>query len=1113
MTWVKNNHVRIFGLTSLVLAAFVFFGQQNIARAANTTTFILDTASGVTCNPNYTLGNDYTDKSTITFSNGHTVITNKLGPSSPLDLVAKDPAYTALVASIKKNEQRPYIYFTPSSTSATLQSSCNRKYGVFISDPSDPTSFKGINANAIITGIAAADGTNSTFSIRSTATADGTIGSIIDTVVYPTANISGLSDALTKPPFKAAGNTSTTSACDRENSGGCVPTFTDFNTITYSGDTYKLTSWSSEMKYQKVGAAGGAEQCVFFQLDTDTGGGNGGYDLNVDDANKKNVEEVFETLRGIGDTSQKPNRMIIKYNDGTAGCSGKTSSTFVFDRQNFLKIFRYDNATKSLKPVINSFGSNEGRYFNGEYKQKADKPTVFEKAGDASCAGNPSYIELGSIPKGSETVTATWNLVIDTVCTKVTAPLTISVITAAEKVAADAAIAEATKEAKPPITCTGTWRHAVSWIACGVISIAEDMINKIDEMLQKFLFVNVDKFDNAGALHRSWSNIRQFSTIILVIMALVMIFTEAMGSGILDNYSVKKILPRIVIAGIGIQLSWEISKFLINVGNIFGNGIQGILLSPFGGRDGTSPLSLLLPSAISGEAKTFGFALAIGGAVAMGPVLGAAIGIIIALIVAFVTLILRYMVIIMCMLFAPVFIALSVLPGTNKLTKFWWESFEKAIIMYPLIMVILAAGKIVAFGLITAGTTKDASGKIVSQDGWFVLAALVAAIAPYAAFPQLVQAAGGALKKVTGVVNDRSKGMFDGAKKWGDNRGKMKQARGQRNAFDPNHQSWYGKGSKNPLKFVDKSLKAKTRGGAYLSAGAIGPGTSFERDSMYVKNAQEASNRKMYNKEQALLDVQSQEKKTAVNRALLGLQNQSGKGTSVKLPDGTNIDFGETFDYNKADHIAKIASESKDKILVAAAVDQIVKTGSGKQFRNLTNTGIASGNTILNEAISNAKLDSGFYGVFKDTHADLAKGGVGAAFGDGFDTNMIMGSKGDTIATVKDSYKAALNGFNNLSTGASINDTQMAAMKQFGYDGTAATVTGATDKLKRSIKITTESIKIASSDPNMRGSFKQAQATEAYSMMKDLNILGEVSTSDIASIRAEIDQVKGVIAK
>jgi hypothetical protein len=837
--WVKEKLRYIVGFSTLLLAGSVFFAYQTTVSAA--TSFVLDASSGVTCIPNFGFDNGYTAKSAIvpqgTAKRGSSVSTER--SNSLLQDIAKDPSYANAVKSIKSTESRPYIYFTPSSSGQILQNECNIKYGVFISDSSDSNSFAGITSaflrsditERFATGLASISGGNITFSIRSTDAKYGPIGSIIDTVTVPAASITGLADALTKPPFNAAGNTNTAGVCLAGTPGGCAAVFVDFNTITYGGDAYSLVAWNAEMKYQKVGLNNVGEQCKYFQIDTDAGGGdtdkNGfnGYDINIDNASAVgSVFEAFTKIKGLA-------RIGIYYNDGTNGCNGKRISTSASNVPNFLKIFRYDDASKSLKPVVNSFGPEEARYFNGEYKQKAGDPNVFELVGGTFCAGNPSNITLPSLPKGNQAVEATWSLVTEAItCSKATAPLFVTVITATEKATADKAIAAATaEEAKPPITCTGTWRHAVSWIACGIISIAEGMINKIDEMLQKFLFVDVSKFDNKGALHRSWSNIRQFSTIILVIMALIMIFTEAMGSGILDNYSVKKILPRIVIAGIGIQLSWEISKFLINVGNTFGNGIQGVLLSPFGGKDGTNPLTLLLPGAISGEAKTFGFALAIGGLVAMGPVLGVATGVIVALIVAFVTLILRYMVIIMCMLFAPVFIALSVLPGTNKATKFWWESFEKAIIMYPLIMVFLAAGKIVAFGLITAGTEKDASGKIISQDGWFVLAGLIAAIAPYAAFPTLVSAAGGALKKLTGVVGDKSKGMIDGTKNWSKNRAKNNKEYKKAMAFS----------GINRAKFDPRKLtEAKTRGLATLGSGGVGFGTKSRIARGKLRNEQ-----------------------------------------------------------------------------------------------------------------------------------------------------------------------------------------------------------------------------------------------------------------------------------
>jgi hypothetical protein len=76
--------------------------------------------------------------------------------------------------------------------------------------------------------------------------------------------------------------------------------------------------------------------------------------------------------------------------------------------------------------------------------------------------------------------------------------------------------------------------------------------------------------------------------------------------------------------------------------------------------------------------------------------------------------------------------------------------------MYPMIMGLLAAGKI--FAWITAETARADQG----LDKFLAFSiALIAYVAPYFFLPALFKAAGGVFSNLTGMVNDKGKGLFD----------------------------------------------------------------------------------------------------------------------------------------------------------------------------------------------------------------------------------------------------------------------------------------------------------------------------------------------------------------
>jgi hypothetical protein len=272
------------------------------------------------------------------------------------------------------------------------------------------------------------------------------------------------------------------------------------------------------------------------------------------------------------------------------------------------------------------------------------------------------------------------------------------------------------EEAKPDV-CT-TNGGILSWIVCPILDMLDEATIWMEDKVGDFLFIEPTQFDkesDSGAnIYRAWSTFRSIATVIIVIIALIMIFSEAMGSGIFDNYSVKKLLPRLLFAGIGIQLSWFAMTQLINIFNIVGDGIGNLMLQPFVLSDGThlstnthiTELFAFKNLSTGGKGIFAGMVVAgsialVAGAVALG------IAVVAAMFTGFVTLIIRSIIIFLGVVFAPIAIAMSVLPGTQKTSKWWWESFEKALLMYPIVIALLAAGKITGYLLMQSAQTSD----------------------------------------------------------------------------------------------------------------------------------------------------------------------------------------------------------------------------------------------------------------------------------------------------------------------------------------------------------------------------------------------------------------------
>jgi hypothetical protein len=300
----------------------------------------------------------------------------------------------------------------------------------------------------------------------------------------------------------------------------------------------------------------------------------------------------------------------------------------------------------------------------------------------------------------------------------------------------------------------------LSWAYCPGIKILGGALNWVDTQLSRLLEVDRDKY-NTSEMYDAWSQFRNIGLTLLIAAMLVMVISTALGVGALDAYTVKKAFPRMVVSVIFMLLSWYVCVFLIDVFNVIGRGTLGLMTSPFHGQ-AQSLTSIFNPTNTDGYIQIGGGLAFTAAAIAIPGALGILMswigtGLLI-LAIAFLVLVARQIFIIVLILFAPLAILSWIFPGNDKLWKFWWQSFSKLLIMYPMIMALIASGRIFA-GVIQGLGTDGGEGLLNT------LLKLTAYVLPYAFIPFTFKAAGGVFGNLVGMANDRSRGAFDRLKK------------------------------------------------------------------------------------------------------------------------------------------------------------------------------------------------------------------------------------------------------------------------------------------------------------------------------------------------------------
>jgi len=329
--------------------------------------------------------------------------------------------------------------------------------------------------------------------------------------------------------------------------------------------------------------------------------------------------------------------------------------------------------------------------------------------------------------------------------------------------------------AKNPQNCESD-AGPLGWLMCPILEGVQRSVSWIETkvivpFLQTQPLAVTSSNGKPSPMYAIWSVMRDAADALLVIVFLVVIFGQTFG---LDAYTIKKSLPRIVAAAILIQLSFVIASFGVDVANILGSGIKGLIDNTLNATGIVSVHFTLFDQGIGLTAILVG-GLAAGAAVLSLGVFLLALGALFGVLAVFLTLIARQIIITLLIVTAPLAFLLWVLPNTQNLFKFWQKNFVRLLLMYPLIVLLFASSKIVA----VIATASNGTNSINSQVSAIV--ALVAAIVPLFLVPatfkfsgSLLTMADGWSKKASGFFKDKyeNSAQYEQWKTTSDNRRK-----------------------------------------------------------------------------------------------------------------------------------------------------------------------------------------------------------------------------------------------------------------------------------------------------------------------------------------------------
>ena len=248
----------------------------------------------------------------------------------------------------------------------------------------------------------------------------------------------------------------------------------------------------------------------------------------------------------------------------------------------------------------------------------------------------------------------------------------------------------------------------LGYFICPAINVAISFADGAWSIFE-FLLIN-DPLDGSGTYYDSWTKVRDLANAILVVIFLGIVISQVSNIGI-SNYGIKKMLPRLVIVAVAINISYYLMQVIIDIANITGKSIDGIFsgfesYSGLKAANGWSVLfdSILLSATVVGSVGVTLAAGAVLGWPAIILFLGAMIiPAIIGIIAGLLALQVRSMLIPILAIFSPVALVAWVLPNTQKLFDKWKSMFTGLVFLYPLASIYYGGLKFAASITLTSG--------------------------------------------------------------------------------------------------------------------------------------------------------------------------------------------------------------------------------------------------------------------------------------------------------------------------------------------------------------------------------------------------------------------------
>ena len=296
----------------------------------------------------------------------------------------------------------------------------------------------------------------------------------------------------------------------------------------------------------------------------------------------------------------------------------------------------------------------------------------------------------------------------------------------------------------------------LGWLICPVVNFLADISDAAFAMIADNFLKIEPGIASGGEVQAAWGIMRNIANGAFIIMFLAIIISQLTGFGI-SNYGIKKMLPRLIIAAILVNLSIYICQIAVDLSNILGYGLRAGLGNV---GDEIARANEIFQSG-QGRGTWGGFALTIlaagtAGILALAVLIGALVSGLVVMATIAVLLIARKALIVILIVISPLAFVAFLLPNTEKFFSKWRSIFVGLLMVFPTIGLLFGGG-ILAGAIVKAGGGNDTIMQIVGE-----LIKVLPLIAVWSVLKKAIDVAG----SISQHINNAGGRLSGGARNW-----------------------------------------------------------------------------------------------------------------------------------------------------------------------------------------------------------------------------------------------------------------------------------------------------------------------------------------------------------